>query len=329
MPIITPSYPCQNTTFNVTESTLSLMKEEFVRGQVRPVFVLSLDLRCNGKLQEIALKIMSKEEKWDALFEKDNFFKRYTGYVVVQCSAGTADEHRIWYLNFFVASVFDGSKGRKRSCVNVLAAGAGIFSPRFVFLCATCSERRESSMPFRIRQNLMIQIPRKNYSFKVHHATMQYRLFCLTLAHAHANISILVLLWCSLGITEHNTCFVLGIVFDFSKCADPTRKKVELGKQSRRFTDIMHEWPSAKDEWPVVLSYIKRYFVAISLAITILMRAFVFNRKQMPDFFLAGHPKPSKKRSRSGKTHRSSKKKRRREEGIADTLDVLEIGANP
>lgn len=56
MPIITPAYPQQNSTFNVTHSTRDIMIREFKRG---------LNI-CNGILME--------KHKWADLFEPLGFF---------------------------------------------------------------------------------------------------------------------------------------------------------------------------------------------------------------------------------------------------------------
>lgn len=59
MPIITPAYPQQNSTYNVTYSTRSIMIDEIKRGF------------------EICQEIFSNKLEWDALFEPRNFFNRY------------------------------------------------------------------------------------------------------------------------------------------------------------------------------------------------------------------------------------------------------------
>ena len=56
MPIITPAYPQQNSTFNVTNSTREIMIREFKRG-------LKI---CNGILME--------KNSWADLFEPLSFF---------------------------------------------------------------------------------------------------------------------------------------------------------------------------------------------------------------------------------------------------------------
>lgn len=69
MPIITPSYPQQNSTFNVTHSTKSIIMEEF---------------ECAHQTMD---KIMSGQAPWSALFEEAPFFTKYMHFIVLLASA--------------------------------------------------------------------------------------------------------------------------------------------------------------------------------------------------------------------------------------------------
>ena len=66
MPIITPAYPQQNSTFNVSRSTLEVMRKEFE---------LSL---------AITEDIWAGKAQWDKLFETPNFFAKYKHFIVLQ-----------------------------------------------------------------------------------------------------------------------------------------------------------------------------------------------------------------------------------------------------
>lgn len=59
MPIITPAYPQQNSTFNVSSSTRKVMLMEFNRGM------------------QITDDIMMGKQMWEKLFEAPSFFYRY------------------------------------------------------------------------------------------------------------------------------------------------------------------------------------------------------------------------------------------------------------
>mmetsp|Transcript_16452 Transcript_16452/g.22781 ORF Transcript_16452/g.22781 Transcript_16452/m.22781 type:complete len:512 (+) Transcript_16452:161-1696(+) len=73
MPIITPAFPSMNSSFNVTESTLTIMKEEFRRGN------------------QITI-----QEKWNELFTESNFFTKYKVYLEVHLFAADESQHRLW-----------------------------------------------------------------------------------------------------------------------------------------------------------------------------------------------------------------------------------------
>ncbi|KAK7293157.1 hypothetical protein RJT34_16018 [Clitoria ternatea] len=80
MPIITPAYPCVNSTYNVTSSTLRVMTEEFQKG---------------SEICE-AMGASNADWVWDILFEPYPFFKAYKNYLQIDIAAENADDLRQW-----------------------------------------------------------------------------------------------------------------------------------------------------------------------------------------------------------------------------------------
>ncbi|XP_063299817.1 poly(A) polymerase gamma isoform X2 [Pelobates fuscus] len=78
MPIITPAYPQQNSTYNASISTRTVMMEEFKQG------LLVTDEILRGKAD------------WSKLFEPPNFFQKYKHYIVLTASASTEEHHLEW-----------------------------------------------------------------------------------------------------------------------------------------------------------------------------------------------------------------------------------------
>uniref|UniRef100_A0A1D1Y3S8 polynucleotide adenylyltransferase n=1 Tax=Anthurium amnicola TaxID=1678845 RepID=A0A1D1Y3S8_9ARAE len=78
MPIITPAYPCMNSSYNVSVSTLRVMMEQFEFG--------------NKVCEEIELN----KAGWGALFEPYLFFESYKNYLQVDIVAEDVDDLRTW-----------------------------------------------------------------------------------------------------------------------------------------------------------------------------------------------------------------------------------------
>ncbi|XP_057672634.1 poly(A) polymerase type 3 [Diorhabda carinulata] len=78
MPIITPAYPQQNSTFNVSQSTRHIMVNEFKQGLT------------------ITEEIMLGKANWDKLFEQPPFFTKYKHFLVLLVKANNADDHLEW-----------------------------------------------------------------------------------------------------------------------------------------------------------------------------------------------------------------------------------------
>ncbi|KAF2927193.1 nuclear poly(A) polymerase 4 isoform X3 [Oryza sativa Japonica Group] len=78
MPIITPAYPCMNSSYNVSTSTLRVMMEQFQFG--------------NKICQEIDIS----KANWSALFEPFQFFEAYKNYLQVDIIAEDGEDLRLW-----------------------------------------------------------------------------------------------------------------------------------------------------------------------------------------------------------------------------------------
>ncbi|CAN1161818.1 Nuclear poly(A) polymerase 4 [Linum perenne] len=78
MPIITPAYPCMNSSYNVSISTLRVMMEQFQFG--------------NKTCEEIELS----KALWSALFEPYLFFESYKNYLQVDIISADTDDLLSW-----------------------------------------------------------------------------------------------------------------------------------------------------------------------------------------------------------------------------------------
>lgn len=78
MPIITPAYPCMNSSYNVSTSTLRVMMEEFLRGN------------------EICEAIEANKASWGSLFEPFPFFEAYKNYLRIDIATESDDDMRQW-----------------------------------------------------------------------------------------------------------------------------------------------------------------------------------------------------------------------------------------
>ncbi|CDO98397.1 unnamed protein product [Coffea canephora] len=78
MPIITPAYPCMNSSYNVSSSTLRIMTNEFQRGN------------------EICEAMDANKCNWDKLFELYPFFEAYKNYLQIDVTAANAADLMNW-----------------------------------------------------------------------------------------------------------------------------------------------------------------------------------------------------------------------------------------
>ena len=86
MPIITPAYPCMNSSYTVSKYTLRIMLAEFSRG----------DKVCSRIIKRHKHNQLTKTTEWDSLFNESEFFLRYASYLVVKATANDEEQLSKW-----------------------------------------------------------------------------------------------------------------------------------------------------------------------------------------------------------------------------------------
>ncbi len=99
MPIITPAYPQQNSTFNVSRSTLEVMKEEFKNSLAICEEIIQVRTLLNSyRFAFLNNNVFFQgKAKWDKLFETPNFFGKYRHFIVLEASAASEEDQLEWY----------------------------------------------------------------------------------------------------------------------------------------------------------------------------------------------------------------------------------------
>ncbi|PRW58063.1 nuclear poly(A) polymerase 1 [Chlorella sorokiniana] len=99
MPIITPAYPCMNSSYNVSECTLAVMAEEFKRGDEVCSEVLS---RGGAALMrdEVCSEVLSRggaaPTAWSRLLEPLPFFELFRHFLQVEVLADSKEDFEVW-----------------------------------------------------------------------------------------------------------------------------------------------------------------------------------------------------------------------------------------
>lgn len=85
MPIITPAYPAQNSTYNVTFSNFSIIKEEIERGRE---ILSGVDVEMGKEKTEARL---------EELIEENDFFRKHKNYFMVTGTCREDENSTVWF----------------------------------------------------------------------------------------------------------------------------------------------------------------------------------------------------------------------------------------
>jgi len=129
MPIITPAFPEQNSTFNVTKSTRQVITNEFREGL------------------DTMIRVRNGQAPFSQLFEEINFFSRYKHFLALLCATEGVEDHLVF------ASLVESkirhliSSLERNSCMNLVHVNPRQYKPLPSVNIGTSHEYAEHCCP--------------------------------------------------------------------------------------------------------------------------------------------------------------------------------------
>ena len=85
-----------NSTYNVSNSTLRVMQEEFKSSLAICEEILSSKVDCCFKKSQLWFTFFHTQATWDKLFEPPNFFTKYRHFIVLEASSECEEDQLQW-----------------------------------------------------------------------------------------------------------------------------------------------------------------------------------------------------------------------------------------
>lgn len=165
MILLNPVYPSMNSTPNINEYSLKIMKSELERGYS---IVEQIE---EGKLVYIMKWSLLLLQTWDKLIEPSDFFYKYNQYIAITISAGSSENMLKW-LGYCESKlrIFIERLGNTNQYNNIHLHPIGYYNPKIVYYYSIYNKQNDKNAVYFVgldvknkEQKLDISIPKMSF----------------------------------------------------------------------------------------------------------------------------------------------------------------------